>query len=162
MKLVVFRVTFNILFLCFIAFCPAGKLSAQVIDSSTLVRKIDFRGKRPQSAVVAALSASREKVVVVLVRGGSDKLISGAEGQMKALIHGGYNRIGMVISDNPPDEMNPAISVFSSGQVYAVVEDVKDDARTGWALFNLVKDAYEEDIISKSGKGVSQGQNEED
>ena len=68
----------------------------------------------------------------------------------------------MVISDNPPDKKSPAISVFSNGQVYAVVEDAQQDAKTGWAIFNLVRDAYEEDVFSKTDKVISKGQNKKD
>ena len=73
MKLVVLKKLLTVFILVSLSFFPFEKTFSQTVDSSALVRKIDFRGKRPQSAVVASLSASRGKVVVLLVRGGSEK-----------------------------------------------------------------------------------------
>lgn len=117
--------------------------------ASIQIQKADFRGKRPQSAVVAALSASRQDVVVVLVRGGSQELITETEGHMKVLIWNGCERIAMITSDLLPDESSAVISIFSNGQTYAVMQDAATSLQTGSDFYKLVRDAYEEDIRPK-------------
>ena len=113
------------------------------------VQVADFRGERPQSAVVAALAASRQDVVVVLVHGGSPEFIAEVEGNIKALVRNGYDRTAMILSGLPPGEKSPSIAIFSGGQTYAVIKDANVGAQTGADFYKLVRDAYEEDIMPK-------------
>lgn len=113
------------------------------------IQKVDFRGQRPQAAIMAAVSASRQDVVVVIVEGGDDKLIVETENNLKGLIRNGYTRLGLILCDPLPDETTPIVAIFSIGLAYAVVHDAKADAKTSLDVYKLVRDAYQEDILSK-------------
>lgn len=123
-----------------------------LLESAPVVQKYDLRQEPAASAVAAGLSASRKGVVVVLVRGGDQQLIDEVDGNMKALILNGFERIGLILGSSFSNENNPVISIFSQGQVYAVIEDAKADTGTKLALFKLVRDAYREHIVPLLGK----------
>lgn len=132
-------------------------LSAQVTDTTIQVKVADFRGKGTSPAIFAALGASEEGVVVVLINGGGDMLVEKAKGNMEALVRAGYGRIGMILADQLPDEKGPRIGIFSGGHVYADIEAPKADAYNDWAIYNLVRDAYEEDVKPKLDKPNGSG-----
>ena len=113
------------------------------------IQKSDFRGQRPQGAVVAAVSASQQDVVVVVVEGGNDSLIAETEGNLKGLARNGYSRIGLILCDSLPGNLTPVIAIFSGGFAYAVIHDAKADAKTSSDVYKLVRDAYQEDIMPK-------------
>lgn len=127
-------------------------VQSQSVDSVTvrrspIVQKYDLRHETPATAVVAGLSTSRQAVVAVLVRGADQELIDEVEGNMKALILNGYERIGLILGSRFSNESTPVISIFSHGHVYAVIEDAKADSYTKLTMFKLVRDAYQEHII---------------
>lgn len=124
-------------------------------DGTPVVQKYDLRQEPAAPAVVAGLSASRNGVVVVLVRGGDQQLINEVESNMKALILNGFERIGLILGSSFSNESKPVISIFSQGQVYAVIEDAKADTDTKLALFKLVRDAYKEHITPLLSKAKS-------
>lgn len=121
-------------------------------DNAPVVQKYDLRQEPAASAVVAGLSASRNGVVVVLVRGGDQQLINEVENNMKALMLNGFERIGLILGSSFSNESKPVISIFSQGQVYAVIEDAKADTDTKLAVFKLVRDSYTENVIPLLGK----------
>ena len=131
----------------FLIFNSTG--NAQTPDASIEVKKADFRGQDSGNAIIAGLSASEEDVIVVLIRGGSDKLINKIEDNMKTIIRNGYVRIGLILSDLFPDEKDASVAVFSDGSTYAVINKAEEDTYNDWALYNLVRDAYEENIKPK-------------
>ncbi|MEO1263236.1 MAG: hypothetical protein AAFZ15_30780 [Bacteroidota bacterium] len=137
--------------------CYSEALS-QEIDTTHQIRKVDFRGKGPDKAVVAALSASKEDVIVIVVRGGSTDLVENTENDIRTLINNGYDRIGLIHSDPFPDDQKGVIGIFSQGSTYAVLEDDGPDTFYDWAFYNLVIRAYEDDILSKV-KGNRIGKN---
>lgn len=125
---------------------------SQLVDTATkpklpTVQKHDLRHEPAASAVVAGLSASRKAVVAILVRGGDQNLIESVEDNMKAMILNGYERIGLILGNTFSDQNKPAIDVISNGHTYAIIEDAKADAYTKQALFKLVRDAYQEDVL---------------
>jgi hypothetical protein len=85
----------------------------------------------------------------VIVEGGDDKLIMETENNLKGLIRNGFTRLGLIICDPLPDNQVPVIAIVSSGLAYAVVQDAKADAKTSSDVYKLVRDAYQEDILSK-------------
>ncbi|MFM9949456.1 MAG: hypothetical protein ACKV1O_16080 [Saprospiraceae bacterium] len=119
---------------------------APASGKAPLVQLYDLRHEPAASAVAAGLSASRQSVVVVLVRGGDKTLIDEVEGNMRALMLNKFERIGLILGSNFSNEYDPVISIFSNGQVYAVIEEAKADADTKLSLFKLVRDAYQEHI----------------
>ena len=142
----VVKLSFVFTALCFVLAAPVANSQVQ---GEVHVKKADFRGQDPGNAIYAALDASEEDVIVVLIRGGSQKLIDKTESNMKALVRSGYGRIGLILADNFPNEKNEVVGIFSGGHVYAVIEDARSSAYDDWAVYNLVKDAYEEDITPK-------------
>lgn len=114
-----------------------------------MIQKADFRGQRPQAALMAAVSASRQDVVVVIVEGGDAELIFETESNLKGLIRNGYTRLGLILCDPLPDSTTPVVAIISSGLAYAVVQDAKADAKTSSDVYKLVRDAYQEDILPK-------------
>ena len=112
------------------------------------VQKADFRGQRPQKATVAAVSASKHKTIVVLLRGADQKLLDEVEGNLKAIIRNGYQRIGLILSDNFPNEENPVLSIYADGKVYAVIDSPKADSKTSLSVYKFIIDAYQDSIVS--------------
>jgi len=112
------------------------------------VQKADFRGQRPQKATVAAVSASKHKTIVVLLRGADQKLLDEVEGNLKAIIRNGYQRIGLILSDNFPNEENPVLSIYAGGKVYAVLDSPTADSKTSLSVYKLIIDAYQKSIVS--------------
>jgi hypothetical protein len=121
----------------------------QTVDSTDVVRTIDLTGKHPRSAMLSAVSASREDVIVVLIRGGDQDLVDKTKGQLKALVYNGYERIGLVISDKMQFELAPAVYIFSDGTIYAKIYNAKTESLLGWKIYNLVRDAYQDNILPK-------------
>lgn len=113
------------------------------------MQKADFRGQRPQGAIVAAVSASRQDVVVVVVEGGDENLIAETEGNLKGLVRNGFTRLGLILCDQLPENTSPAVIIYSGGFTYAIVHDAKADAKTSSDVYKLVRDAYEADILPK-------------
>lgn len=110
------------------------------------VQTIDFRGQRPQKAVVAASAASEKKVIVVLLQCHNQALIDATEGTLKGLIRDGYTRIGFILADTFSDENTPTISIFMDGLAYAVVKNAEPTAKIRSDVYKLIRDAYHEDI----------------
>ncbi|MBI1227786.1 MAG: hypothetical protein GC192_21305 [Bacteroidetes bacterium] len=131
-----------------IAPLQSGKAQSPTIGEIEL-QKADFRGQRPQGAIMAAVSASRQDVVIVFLQGCSDEMIAETEGNLKGLIRNGYTRLGLILSDSFPDEPMPIVAIFSIGLVYAEIHDAKVDAQTSSDVYKLVRDAYQEDILPK-------------
>lgn len=128
-------------------FCSISK--GQSPDSTVVkVQKVDFRGQRPQKATVAAVSASKHKTIVVLLRGADQKLLDEVEGNLKAVIRNGYQRIGLILSDNFPNEEYPTISIYADGKVYAVIDSPKANSKTSLSVYKLIIDAYQDAIAS--------------
>ena len=128
-------------------FCSISK--GQSPDSTVVkVQKVDFRGQRPQKATVAAVSASKHKTIVVLLRGANQKLLDEVEGNLKAAVRNGYQRIGLILSDNFPNEEYPTISIYADGKVYAVIDSPKVDSKTSLSVYKLIIDAYQDSIVS--------------
>ncbi|MEM8527629.1 MAG: hypothetical protein AAGG68_23510 [Bacteroidota bacterium] len=113
------------------------------------IKKIDFRGQRAQKAFVAAHSASKKDVVVVMLRGADQDLIEQTEQNMKGLIQSGYERIGLVISDLLPEDKSPTIAIMSQGYTYASIKEATISAKTNLHFYQLMRDVYKEDILSK-------------
>lgn len=113
------------------------------------IQKVDFRGQRPQGAFMAAVSASRQDVVVVIIEGGDEKLIGETEGNLRALARNGYTRLGLILCDRLPDTQAPSIVVVSAGLAYAIIKDAKADVKTSSDIYKLIRDAYIEDILPK-------------
>lgn len=124
-------------------------------DGIPVVQKYDLRQEPAASAVVAGLSASRNGVVVVLLRGGDQQLIDDVESNMKGLILNGFERIGLILGSSFSNESNPVISIYSQGKVYAVIEDARTDTDTKLAVFKLVRDAYKEHLTPLLSKAKS-------
>lgn len=139
----------------FLFFNTGRYCNAQIADSSDIIRIIDLRGQNPLSATTAAIIASRNDVVVVLIRGGDQDLIDKTTGQLKALVHNGYNRIGVMLCDLKPGEKMPVIGIISEGTIYAVVKNAKPDIATSWKVYNLVRDAYQDNILPKMKSGTA-------
>ena len=128
-------------------FCPIT--NGQSPDSTIVkVQKADFRGQRPQKAMVAAVSASKQKTIVILLRGADEKLLDEVEGNLKAVILNGYQRIGLILSDNFPDEDDPVLSIYAGGKIYAIVDSPKTDAKTSLSVYQLIIEAYQDSIVS--------------
>lgn len=125
---------------------------AQTVDTTGIIKTVDYRGHKPLSASIASIKASRNDLVVVLIRGGDQELIDNTKGQLKALVHNGYNRIGVILSDLNPDEQEPVLAVVSDGTIYASIKRSKADTITMWKIYNLVRDAYQDNIWPKMGK----------
>lgn len=117
-------------------------LNAQTDTTGITIQRADFRGKRPQTATVAAISASQQKVIVILLRGADSILIQEMEGNIKGLIRSGFTRIGLVLGDSYESEQTPVISIYADGNTYAVIQDVNSSSNTHLSVFNLVRDAY--------------------
>lgn len=138
-------------FVCF--FFPAIG-TAQIADSTGIqVRTFDFRGQRAQKAYVGANAASSNRVIVVMLRGANEDLILAVQSSMKGLIHSGYERLGLVISDLLPEDTGTTIAIFSQGLTYALMEDVEFDAKTKLHFYQLIRDVYDKNISVPSRGG---------
>lgn len=127
-------------------------------EKTVTVQKFDMTGKSPIAAIRASLSASSKDVVVVMICGSDQGLIDETEGTMKALIHGGYERIGLIFCDTcPDDETPPIITIYSKGWLYATIRDQKNDAHTHSDIYKLVRDAYKEDMLPIKTESQSSG-----
>ena len=98
--------------------------------------------------MVAAVSASKQKTIVILLRGADEKLLDEVEGNLKAVILNGYQRIGLILSDNFPDEDDPVLSIYAGGKIYAIVDSPKTDAKTSLSVYQLIIEAYQDSIVS--------------
>lgn len=124
--------------------------SFQITLAQTIqVKKIDFRGQRAQKAFVAAHSASKKEIIVIMVRGGSQALVEQTEKNIKGLIQSGYSRIGLVVSDRLPEDESPTIAILSKGFTYAAIENAHVSAKINLHFYQLVRDVYKEDILSQ-------------
>lgn len=127
---------------------------AQTTESTAIqVKTTDFRGQRAQRAFVAAHAASKKDVVVVMVRGADEEVIDRVKQTMKGLIQNGYERIGLVISDLLPDDEQPTLEIMSKGLAYAVMEELNINATFDLHFYQLMRDAYQEDILSQLDGG---------
>lgn len=135
------------LFCCFYSTNMQGQTNQPIP-----IQTVDMRGEKPTRASIAAIKNSRKGVVVVLLRGANQELIDLTTGQLRALTHNGYNRVGLVLSDLKPKETLSVVGIVSDGTAYAAIKDAKPDKVIGWKIYNLVKDAYEQDIWPKMGK----------
>lgn len=129
-----------------LAFSAAGQTDP---NAPIQIQKADFRGQRPQAALMAAVSASSQDVIVIVVEGGSEALIADTEGNLKGLVRDGYTRLGLILCDNLPGDTSPVVVIVSIGLAYAIVKDAKADAKTSADVYKLVRDAYQEDIFPK-------------
>ncbi len=125
---------------------------AQSLDEIT-IRTVDMRGDNPVLASVAAIKNSRNHVVVVLIRGGNEELIDKTKGQLKAIVHRGFDRLGVILCDLKPGEIGPVIGIVSDGTAYAVIKRARPDTVTMWEVYNLVRDAYQDNILPKLNAG---------
>ena len=132
------------------------KSPAQESNTEAEIRTIDMRGQNPVSASVVAIKNSRNHVVVVLIRGGSQELIDETKGQLKALVHRGYDRLGVVLCDLKPGEIGPVLGIVSDGTAYAAIKGAEPDSKTMWQLYSLVRDAYQNNVLPH----LEHGQNE--
>jgi len=138
-----------VIFVTFILLMPVLYGQTSVLDSSIQLQKADFRGQRPQAALMAAVSASRQDVVVIVVEGGDEALIAETEENLKGLIRNGYTRLGLILCDNLPGDTSPVVVIATDGLDYAIVKDAKPDAQTSADVYKLVRDAYQEYILPK-------------
>jgi hypothetical protein len=127
-------------------------LNAQSQDKVAEVTTVDFRGRSLDEAIMACVKITNNDYVAVLIKGQDQKLINHVTGEMKALIHRGYNRVGIVLGDSEPDEKGSVVGVFASGTIYAVIKEADEDLLLDWKIYNLVRDAYEEFVLPKTGK----------
>lgn len=143
-----------ILFLTLLFLPPC---EAQNLDTSGIVTTVDFRGNSLDEAILTAAKITNNSYIVVLIKGGNESFNQEIKGHLKALINDDYKRIGLVLADLEINETNPVIGIFSDGTLYAVVKDAKADLETGWKIYNLVRDAYQEHIWPKLGKTNQDG-----
>ena len=111
------------------------------------IRTIDMRGGNPVSASVAAIKNSRNHVVVVLMKGASEELINKTKDNLKALVHRGYDRIGIILCDFMPGETLPVIGIVSDGTVWAAIRGARPDARTMRDLYDSVSEVYQDTVL---------------
>ncbi|MCB0518522.1 MAG: hypothetical protein H6577_10090 [Lewinellaceae bacterium] len=121
---------------------------AQTVDSIE-IRTIDMRGQNPVSASLVAIKNSRNDVVVVQIRGGSQELIEQTEGQLKALVSKGYDRLGVILCDLTPGEIAPVIGIVADGTVFAAIKGAQVNAQTKLDTYRLVNEAYRETVLPK-------------
>lgn len=131
---------------------------AQASSDTAMVKipTIDMRGQDPLMASAKSIVESRKDVVVVLIRGGSNELIKETKNQLKALVHRGYNRLGIILCDINPGEAGAVVGVVSNGTSYAAVKDAKPTTLILWQIYSLVRDAYQEHILPKIKNSQSQ------
>ncbi|MEZ4993536.1 MAG: hypothetical protein R2824_24145 [Saprospiraceae bacterium] len=77
--------------------------------------------------VTNSIKASRNDVVIALIRGGSDELIDKAEAQLRALVLNGFDRLGIILCDLNSEDKGPVIGIFSNGAAYTASKDAKAD-----------------------------------
>ena len=111
------------------------------------IRTVDMRGDNPVLASVAAIKNSRNHVVVVLMKGASEELIEKTKDNLKALVHKGYNRIGIILCDFKPGETLPVIGIASDGTIYAAIKGAKSNSKTMKDVYNAVSEAYQKNIL---------------
>lgn len=141
-RLASFRLAFSLAML--IALSLNG--FSQDLDGTT-IGTIDMRGQNPVSASVAAIKNSRNDVVVVLIKGGSEELIDKAKDNLKALVHRGYDRIGIILCDFKPGETLPVIGILADGTVWSAIKGAEPDARTMKDLYDSVSEVYENSVL---------------
>jgi hypothetical protein len=125
---------------------------AQNLDTTNIITTVDFRGISLDEAILATAKITENNYVVIFIKGGDNVFHKEIEGHLKALIHNGYQRLGLVLADLESNEQHAVIAVFSDGTLYAVVKQAKADLETGWNIYNLVRDAYQEHILPKMNK----------
>lgn len=144
----------NIGFLLILNLVFSTSINAQTQDKVNEIRTIDMRGQSPVKASVVALKASRNDVIVVLINGGDKELIDKTKSKLKALSHQGYNRIGVVLGNLQEGSKGSILAVVSDGTLYAAINEAKSDTTTMWKIYNLVRDAYQDNILSKTNKDI--------
>ena len=110
-----------------------------------IVQKLDTRGEGAASGEFASLSASKQRVVVVLVRSNDENLINTVEDTLKGLIRDGYQRVGMIIGDKESGEADE-YWVFSKGFRKSRIVDIQDSYDTRLTLYKAVTEEYNKDV----------------
>ncbi|MEC9356781.1 MAG: hypothetical protein VX836_02795 [Pseudomonadota bacterium] len=109
---------------------------------------LDTRGEGEDSGILAGSSASKPGVIVLLVRGDDQAIIDCAKQAMLALLQMGYERIGLILTDeNPSDGTDKHhITFMSRGLDAAHIRDAGSSTVTETAIIRMMRYVYDREL----------------
>lgn len=109
---------------------------------------LDTRGQGEDSGLVAAASASRHQYVVLLVRGRDEALVADAKKAMLSMIDIGYEKIGLILSDDTVKSGRAAngMLILSGGKAAMDVPRMDTGERTQAMIVRLVRHVYDNEL----------------
>lgn len=124
---------------------------ANVQKDNVRVQIADFRGKGYEIAGRASFQASLNDVVVVLVCGAGQDLIDATEVEIKLLIHEGFTRVAMVLSDKVTgsEEKHPIVAIIVNNENPSHMTGVSVHSEYRRDLRQSIQKAYKDYILPK-------------
>ncbi len=117
-------------------------------ENGKVLQILDTRGEGEGAGILAGSSASKHGVIVLLVRGNDHAIIECAKGAMLALLQMGYERIGMILTDENPDDGSDKhnVTFMSRGLDAAHIYDAGSSIDTKIAIIRLMRHVYDHEL----------------